>query len=135
MGTRADFYVGKGEKAEWIGSIAWDGYPDGVPSEILNAKDESKYREKVTSFLNGREDKTLPEDGWPWPWEDSNTTDYAYSFDGSMVVGSCFGGFWFDASNPPEDEPENGEKPIFPNMENVQNVSYGKNSGLIFITR
>ena len=27
MGTRADFYVGRGEKAEWVGSIAMDGVP------------------------------------------------------------------------------------------------------------
>lgn len=30
MSTRADFYVGRGAEAEWIGSISWDGYPDGV---------------------------------------------------------------------------------------------------------
>jgi hypothetical protein len=30
MGTRADFYVGRGETAEYLGSIAWDGYPDGL---------------------------------------------------------------------------------------------------------
>jgi len=26
MGTRADFYVGMGKDAEWLGSVAWDGY-------------------------------------------------------------------------------------------------------------
>ena len=30
MGTRADFYIGKGTDAEWLGSIAWNGYPDGI---------------------------------------------------------------------------------------------------------
>jgi hypothetical protein len=30
MGTRADFYVGRGETAEWLGSIAWDGNPGGA---------------------------------------------------------------------------------------------------------
>lgn len=35
MGTRADFYVGRGTEAEWIGSIALDGYPDGIPDDGL----------------------------------------------------------------------------------------------------
>ena len=26
MGTRADFYLGEGSAAEWLGSVAWDGY-------------------------------------------------------------------------------------------------------------
>jgi hypothetical protein len=30
MGTRADFYVGRGPDAEWLGSVAMDGYPSGV---------------------------------------------------------------------------------------------------------
>jgi hypothetical protein len=30
MGTRADFYIGRGTEAEWLGSVAWDGYPGGV---------------------------------------------------------------------------------------------------------
>jgi hypothetical protein len=34
MGTRADFYIGCGRDSEWIGSIAWDGYPDGL-SDLL----------------------------------------------------------------------------------------------------
>lgn len=30
MGTRADFYKNiEPEKMEWLGSIAWDGYPKG----------------------------------------------------------------------------------------------------------
>ena len=40
MGTRADFYIGRGATAEWIGSIAWDGYPDGIPAPILEATDD-----------------------------------------------------------------------------------------------
>ena len=26
MGSRADFYIGEGTEAEWLGSVAWDGY-------------------------------------------------------------------------------------------------------------
>lgn len=35
MGTRADFYVGRGKDAEWIGSVAFDGYPDGFERDDL----------------------------------------------------------------------------------------------------
>lgn len=90
MGTRADFYVGRGLEAEYLGSIAWDGYPydrhpGGVPLLVTRAKSESKYREAVTAFLAGREDATKPAQGWPWPWENSSTTDYAYAFDKGRV--------------------------------------------------
>ncbi len=30
MGTRADFYTGRGQTAQWLGSIAWGGYPVGT---------------------------------------------------------------------------------------------------------
>ena len=35
MGTRADFYVGRGESAEWLGSVAWDGNPRGIDDPVL----------------------------------------------------------------------------------------------------
>jgi hypothetical protein len=80
MGTRADFYVGKGKSAEWIGSIAWDGYRDGIPAQILQCQSEEAFRHSVAAFLAEREDRTLPEQGWPWPWETSATTDCSYWF-------------------------------------------------------
>jgi hypothetical protein len=116
MGTRADFYVGRGETAEWVGSIAWDGYPEGimphaaekkrawvdgplmpaaakwpVGAHLFDATTEQEFRERVARFFEYREDVTLPENGWPWPWENSQTTDYAYAFDGGKVYASCFG--------------------------------------------
>lgn len=42
MGTRADFYSGRGKTAEWLGSIAWDGTE--IPDEILYAHDDAMYR-------------------------------------------------------------------------------------------
>jgi hypothetical protein len=50
MGTRADFYVGKGKKSEWIGSIAWDGYPQGISGYVLKAKSDEIYRRAVKTF-------------------------------------------------------------------------------------
>lgn len=86
MGTRVDFYVGHGSRAEWLGSDAYDGYPQengrgaGVPAPITEAKSERAFRAAVDAYLATRESATRPEQGWPWPWEDSTTTDCAYSF-------------------------------------------------------
>ena len=33
MDERADFYVGRGEDAEWLGSITWNGYPKALAFE------------------------------------------------------------------------------------------------------
>jgi len=96
MGTRADFYVGRGTEAEWLGSIAWDGYPEGISGAILRATKENKYRELVVGYIGEREDGTEPSMGWPWPWEDSGTTDFAYAFDNGRVYASCFGCEWTD---------------------------------------
>lgn len=96
MGTRADFYVGRGEDAEWLGSIAWDGYPEGIDQAVLEATKEPRYREAVAHLIRTREDGTEPSMGWPWPWENSATTDYAYAFDEGKVWASCFGDAWHD---------------------------------------
>ncbi|KKN32520.1 hypothetical protein LCGC14_0812850 [marine sediment metagenome] len=137
MGTRADFYIGRGLKAEWLGSIAWDGYPPGIPKGILKTRLKEVYRKAVNQFISGREDGTLPEQGWPWPWEDSQTTDYAYAFDKGQVMASCFGYDWFDPTEPePEDscDDEKDKATIFPNMKDVQNVSFGDRSGVIILS-
>ena len=134
MGTRADFYIGRGDKAAWIGSIAWDGYPDGLKDTgILKADTETRFVDTVKKFAAKRDDWTKPQDGWPWPWDDSRTTDYAYAFDGKKVWGSCFGREWFDASKP-EPEEDSPKTATFPNMKDKQKVTLGKRSGLIVTT-
>lgn len=116
-------------QAEWLGSIAWDGYPSGVPDDVKGATSAEAFAENVATFIN-REDGTKPSDGWPWPWEDSGTTDYAYAFDDGRVWASCFGSAWFDPFNEPDDH-EDGDVtfPRFGNRE--QAVAIGKRSGLI----
>lgn len=98
IGTRCDFYIGRGVKAEWLGSIAWDGNPESVLGEkkhdLGECKTDKEWRDRVGNFLREREDATLPERGWPWPWEDSGTTDYAYAFDRNAVYVSRFGEAW-----------------------------------------
>lgn len=84
MGTRADFYI-KRQNSElkikdWLGSIKWDGYPEGIDKKILSATNKRTFLELLNEFLKNRKDSVFPKDGWPWCWDNSSTTDYAYVF-------------------------------------------------------
>jgi hypothetical protein len=132
MGTRADFYVGEGKNAEWIGSVAWDGYEwgerieSGDHDKITSAKTEDDYRKAVRAKIESRDDGTLPEDGWPWPWEDSKTTDCAYCFIDGKVKAFSWGRPW--------DEDE--DKIEWPDMSNVGEpaIAGSKRSGIMVFT-
>jgi|SRR6185312_7551197 len=171
MGTRADFYVGRGKDARWLGSIAFDGYPVGTTANdamrpIWKCTTARDYRSAVAEFLRRRDDATLPSQGWPWPWEDSGTSDYAYAYDRGAVYFSCFGHGWhnvveylafqktcpraprdnasaeaveryekrLDAWQAKNDEKWEGPKVEFPNMKLVQNVTYGRRSGVLIVS-
>ncbi len=99
MGSKADFYIGRGKKAEWLGSIAWDGMPAMLPRDIIDATTEDAYRRAVLGFLNMRGDRVLPEDGWPWEWDSSSKTKYAYALDEGKVYACCFGSSWWIAAD------------------------------------
>lgn len=130
MGTRADFYIQEEKilkSTDWLGSIAWDGYPEGIDPEIINAINATDFLVKFLTFVKDRKDFTPREYGWPWPWEDSLTTDYAYVFKDDKVDIYCFG-------HPNGDETEDAPKvDIFPNMKHIQNIQSGDKSGLIVI--
>lgn len=137
MGTRADFYVGRGETAEWLGSIAWDGYPTEDKKPIFDATSEQEYREAVKKYLEEDDESTLPDEGWPWPWDDSSTTDYAYAFDQGRTWATN-GRFWYEPEIELDDETwdqleANSERPIFPNMLARKKVKLGRGSGIIII--
>lgn len=138
MGTRADFYVGKGQSAEWIGSIAWDGNRDGIPGYILKAKTEATFRKAVAVFFEKRDDVTLPAQGWPWPWDDSSTSDCSYWFFDKRCWDVAPGDFYFpcdeDEANYDDDEVfKNRERVDFPDMSARKNVTFGKRSGVIIV--
>lgn len=139
MGTRADFYVGRRLDAEWLLSIAWDGHPRSMPDALLDATSLPEFQQALADFMLSRDDVTLPRQGWPWPWDTSRTTDYAYAFDGGKVWASCFGSPWFDPHNEPEDILEDreryGEDAVFPDMSGRKNVAGGKRSGLVLLRR
>jgi hypothetical protein len=145
MGTRADFYVGRGETAEWLGSIAWDGNPGGVDVDdqeggraVIRATTEGDYQAAVAAFLAQRDDATVPERGWPWPWDDSRTTDYAYAWDDGALWACSFGGTWFRPDPDVADfgEPEESysvKTAVFPDMTERNAVTYGPRSGVIAV--
>lgn len=142
MGTRADFYLGRGEKAEWLGSIGWDGYPDNDDYQsIFLSGDDETFRLRVGELLASREDGTMPEHGWPWPWDSSHTTDFAYIFEGGDVLVSAFGRpfvpvqeylGWGDCDTPEREAYDEGPSDVaeVPNMKERQNVTFGRRSGV-----
>lgn len=146
MGTRADFYVGKGKGAEWLGSIAYDGYPDGNTAEYLvnGASTEEEYRERVLAMIEALDHGTKPEQGWPWPWDDSSTSDYAYTWCGEdervEVTDSAFP--WWPAQNLHDHgggEYEYGKaykegSVVFPDMTERKNVTLGQRSGMLVLS-
>ena len=123
MGTRADFYIGRGKGAEWIGSIAWDGYPDGIAPAVLAATTEDTFRSEVSTFLSLRKDGIVPSDGWPWPWNNSQLTDYSYALDGGKVYRTPFGHGWVDPQILMCDQEDDFtvEKVDFPDMSALTN--------------
>ena len=137
MGTRADFYIGRGKDAMWLGSVAWDGYPDGVLVGIKLADDQKSFLDALETYFNGRNDVSTPNDGWPWPWDTSSGTDFAYAFDAGKVWMSHFGSAWITASSPEPEEWSENKEAVFPNMKDKANVTLGPRSGLLvgFIPR
>jgi len=122
--------------------MAWNGDPRSIPKELLNSKIEEEFRKNVSDFLMIRNGATTPDQGWPWPWKDSRTTDFTYSFYNKKVYSSYFGKIWFDPlSNSIDDEEEPKDKestdnlgtPVFPDMTNIQNVDLDRRSGLVIV--
>lgn len=155
MGTRADFYIGRGPQAEWLGSIAWDGYPKGITSgewsggHLFDAASEEEFRVRLETFFQGRDDVTRPGHGWPWPWNDSHLTDYSYAFDDGRVWRTACGpkprqtcavcdhdkAVWITATEDvqgrtDDDEALTGPVTEFPDMRDRKNVTLGKRSGV-----
>lgn len=158
MGTRADFYVGRGPNAKWLGSIAYDGYPDegGHPRELFKSKNLKEFKSNIKKHLSKLDHWTSPEQGWPWPWEDSTTTDYAYAWDKGLWINRGNSGWcsltelndyhkqyekWkklketADKEEAPADPWVGRSVGIFPNMKNIQKVTLGARSGISILTR
>lgn len=139
MGTRADFYIKKADENEliWLASIAWDGYPDSIDKPVLEAKTQTQFVAELQKFLLERDDVTLPKEGWPWPWDNSNTTDWAYCLNEGKVYANNFGRGWHDPLVETEDDedPEIIWEHKYPDMKEIKNVRYDNGSGIILIGR
>lgn len=140
MGTRADFYEKKQEaELEWLGSIAFDGYIDGIAPSLLGATSAEKFHGELDQFFGGRDDVTFPKEGWPWPWDTSDTSDCAYCFNGERVVYYLGNAEWGEPINWDEDEKKMPHPCTWihavPNMKERKNVTRGKRSGLIVISK
>jgi len=92
MGTRASFWIGDPvdlENREWLGCIAWDGYPgcdDFDGWKEIGSQDA--FRAAVQTLADSRDDFASPNGGWPFPWTgDMFWTDHTYAFfNGSVHV-------------------------------------------------
>ena len=141
MGTRADFYVRQDNQMKWLGSKGYDGYPDGIEEKVLKSTTAEEFEAETEVFLKAEGDATFPNEGWPWPWNDSRTTDYSYIFENGKVMASCFGYPLFD---PLEEEKEDEEESeveeakmigYFPDMSQLKNVKFGsKGSGMMVVS-
>lgn len=95
MWTKADFYLGRGASAEWIGSLSSDGYPSGCLDVVrATTKREFECAIRRLSKLGGF---AWPEDGWPHTWKTSHLTDWSYTWDRRQLWISCFGCEWLPA--------------------------------------
>ncbi|WP_020670191.1 hypothetical protein [Amycolatopsis nigrescens] len=92
MTNYAAFYVGRGENAEWIGTVRGDGVTGGLAAaeaehQPLDATTENGYRVAVTAFLRIWEQWVghayLPDQVDRYDY--SELADLAYTFDGGRV--------------------------------------------------
>lgn len=93
MGTRAAFWIGdpRTENREWLGCVAWDGYPGGDCRNLFEATTEQEFRERIAAMRASRKDFATPDKGWPFPWSDDVfLTDFTYAWIDGNPVASCF---------------------------------------------
>lgn len=96
---RADFYVGLGENARWLGSIADGGHPAVMTAQhdLFNLDgNESDYAETTfvgmaESIVNDAHDAGVPVRWaalgaeWPWDYDTSVGTQYTYAWNNGCI--------------------------------------------------
>ncbi len=78
MGTKADFYIKSGDALEWQGSLEWDCNEELIPDEIVQSSCKEEFIINLENALKIRKGFHPLETGWPWLWNTSKQTDYAY---------------------------------------------------------
>lgn len=100
MGTRAQFFIGNPqqlESREWLGCVAYDGYPDGDCGEMLSSVTSPEtFRDAVEKIKAKRADFTDPsKHSFPFPWEDDLfLTDFTYAWFDGAVQATCYHHGW-----------------------------------------
>jgi hypothetical protein len=78
---RADFYVGMGPEAKWLGSVSRCGEIWQVPLSLLIQVNQTMYEEAVAEYIDycqGIQGNHVCM--WPWDWADSRMTEYSYMY-------------------------------------------------------
>jgi hypothetical protein len=105
-----------------------------VPKPLLAVTSEEEFRHVLGGILES-EDATLPYMGWPWPWDDSQTTDFSYAYDDGVWI-SCFGYRWDKPEDYDPDADDAVKTTVFPKFGGQeQKVDMGKRSGVMIIGR
>jgi len=94
----ADFYIGLGDNAHWLGSIADQGGPSeiGVHYDLFNVSGdvedytEDDFRRAVAGILaDAKADdagfSAADGDDWPWDYPTSARTDYTYAWNNGCI--------------------------------------------------
>lgn len=99
---KADFYIGLGDNARWLGSIATDGGPAevGRVHDLFNTSgDVADYTEdsftdavaRIVRDVDADDDSkrqgwlAADDDVWPWPYPSSTLTDYTYAWNNGCI--------------------------------------------------
>lgn len=96
MGTRAQFFINDPrdtDNRQWLGCVAWDGYPEGDIGEALaTVKTEAEFINAVRSIAKDRDDFCDPaHHGFPFPWScDLLLTDFTYAWFDEGVQVACY---------------------------------------------
>lgn len=78
---RADFYVGMGLDAEWLGSVSRCGEIWAISTPILLQVNQTMYEESVIEYIKYCEGVVANHVcQWPWIWNDSRMTAFSYMF-------------------------------------------------------
>lgn len=80
MGTRADFYIDNRGDMTWLASMFKDAHPWNIPLVVLVQVNPTMFAEHLFEWLDASK-VDYQDTEWPWPWEDSQLTDYSYILD------------------------------------------------------
>ncbi|UUV28588.1 hypothetical protein NQK81_27835 [Amycolatopsis roodepoortensis] len=97
--TTHDFYLGRGQDADWLGSVRLGTRNDRWLDEITRARSAGGFITLVALFLRTARiheagEVALGNREWPWPWPTSHGTDFTHAFDTDAVWTARRGDRW-----------------------------------------